>query len=168
MDSRQTRLDQRGALREGNHAGSLPVARQVLSTRNAGSVNMNPISVDFAPPSLVRTLLRMGSLQRLAAASGLALGIWVGFHSHALLDRIEAKDAAIARANSSALAHASAAKSVTTKASISEVQANAVNAAIAQLTIPWRDVLDAIEASTPKEVALLSLEPDARKNILRG
>jgi Tfp pilus assembly protein PilN len=39
---------------------------------------------------------------------------------------------------------------------------------IAQLNLPWRDVLDAIERATPSDVALLSLEPDAAKQSLKG
>lgn len=37
-----------------------------------------------------------------------------------------------------------------------------MNAVTARLNVPWSDVLDAIERSTPKQVALLALEPDAR------
>ncbi|HTD05059.1 PilN domain-containing protein [Undibacterium sp.] len=51
---------------------------------------------------------------------------------------------------------------------IPEAQALAVNAAVQQLNLPWRDVLNAIEAATPKSIALISLEPDAKAATLRG
>ncbi|TFW28407.1 PilN domain-containing protein, partial [Massilia horti] len=46
-------------------------------------------------------------------------------------------------------------------------QANAVNTAILQLNLPWRALRDAVQAATPPHVALLALEPDARKRSLR-
>lgn len=49
-----------------------------------------------------------------------------------------------------------------------EAQANAVNRAIAQLNLPWRDVFDAIETATPESVALLTLDPDAKKRLLKA
>lgn len=51
---------------------------------------------------------------------------------------------------------------------IPEGRALAVNAAIAQLNLPWSDVFDAIEAATPASIALVSIEPDAKKQLLKG
>lgn len=42
----------------------------------------------------------------------------------------------------------------------------ALNTAIQKLNLPWRDLLNVIEKATPKNVALLSLEPEAEKNTL--
>jgi hypothetical protein len=42
-------------------------------------------------------------------------------------------------------------------------QADAVNAAVMQLNLPWRALHDAVAAATPASIALLALEPDARK-----
>jgi Tfp pilus assembly protein PilN len=50
---------------------------------------------------------------------------------------------------------------------LSEEQATAVNAAIRQLDLPWRDLFDAIEAGTPAEIGLLSLEPDSCRAVIR-
>jgi Tfp pilus assembly protein PilN len=46
-------------------------------------------------------------------------------------------------------------------------QAAAVNAAVYQLNLPWRDLQQALAAATPPAVALLALEPDARKRVLK-
>ncbi|MCA1323582.1 PilN domain-containing protein [Herbaspirillum sp. alder98] len=46
-------------------------------------------------------------------------------------------------------------------------RANAVNQAVSQLNLPWRDVLDALELATPGSIALLSMEPDAVKRTLK-
>ena len=43
-----------------------------------------------------------------------------------------------------------------------------INAAIARLNIPWSDVFDAIEAATPGSIALISLEPDVKKQVVKG
>lgn len=51
---------------------------------------------------------------------------------------------------------------------ITDAQAHAVNGAVAQLNLPWRDLFDAIESATPSTIALLALEPDAHKHIVRG
>lgn len=51
---------------------------------------------------------------------------------------------------------------------LSEIEAKALNNAIAQLNLPWRDLWDTLETATPPTVALLSLEPDAKKNMLKG
>jgi len=50
---------------------------------------------------------------------------------------------------------------------LSAEKIKAQNAAIQKLNLPWRDLLDTVERATPKNIALLSLEPDAGKNILR-
>jgi Tfp pilus assembly protein PilN len=42
-----------------------------------------------------------------------------------------------------------------------------VNAAVLQLNLPWRALRDAVREATPAGVALLALEPDARRRSLR-
>ncbi|MGZ5819748.1 MAG: PilN domain-containing protein, partial [Burkholderiaceae bacterium] len=49
-----------------------------------------------------------------------------------------------------------------------EAQANAVNNAIQQLNLPWRDLFSAIESATPSTIALLAIEPDAKKHVLKA
>lgn len=51
---------------------------------------------------------------------------------------------------------------------ITDEQKNAVNSAIAQLNLPWRDLLDALEAATTANVALLSIDPDSKKQVVKG
>ena len=46
-------------------------------------------------------------------------------------------------------------------------QASAVNAAVQQLNLPWRGLHDAVQAATPATIALLALEPDAKKSSVR-
>jgi hypothetical protein len=46
-------------------------------------------------------------------------------------------------------------------------QAQAINTAIAQLNLPWRDLFDAVQQATPADIALVSLEPDASRRWIR-
>ncbi|HTN94274.1 MAG TPA: hypothetical protein VMJ33_06830 [Gallionella sp.] len=41
------------------------------------------------------------------------------------------------------------------------------NAAILALSLPWKDLFDAFEANRAKDVAVLAIEPDAQKGIVR-
>lgn len=43
----------------------------------------------------------------------------------------------------------------------------ATNRAIAALNLPWREILEVFEAKTLANVALLALEPDSQKRLLR-
>lgn len=51
---------------------------------------------------------------------------------------------------------------------ITVAEADAVNAAVAQLNLPWHDVFRAIETATPMTVALLELVPDAKRHVIKG
>ena len=51
--------------------------------------------------------------------------------------------------------------------SVPPAQAGAVNASVQQLNLPWRGLHDAVQAATPATIALLALEPDARKSSVR-
>ena len=42
-----------------------------------------------------------------------------------------------------------------------------MNASVQQLNLPWRGLHDAVQAATPATIALLALEPDARKSSVR-
>lgn len=42
-----------------------------------------------------------------------------------------------------------------------------LNAVIQQLNIPWHDVFEQLEGSTPQDVALLSIEPDGQRGAIK-
>jgi hypothetical protein len=46
-------------------------------------------------------------------------------------------------------------------------QAQAINAAIASLNLPWRELFDAVKSASTPSVALLALEPDAARRTLK-
>lgn len=53
-------------------------------------------------------------------------------------------------------------------AALNADQVISVNRAIRQLNLPWHRLLSEFEASTPQEIALLSIEPDAKHASVRG
>lgn len=66
----------------------------------------------------------------------------------------------------STMLHPPVQRSMPTDTQLSVGKKQALAAAIQILNLPWRDLLDTVERGTPKNIALLSLEPDAGKNTL--
>ena len=127
---------------------------------------MKQIYVDFAPRSVKRSVLLTQPLAWLFAGIGLllcasaAISAFSMMKQHALsadAQRIQARQA-------EGIKH----QSIQSTWTISDLQTNAVNSAIAQLNLPWRDLLDAIETATPANIALLSIEPDSKKQTIKG
>lgn len=128
---------------------------------------MKRVHLDFAAPGLQRSLYRAPHAWGLLLAG---LGVCAVALS-AVLDYREAAEEVDAQR--AALQARAAAPVATTQAAlrrgplVSEAQAAATNAAIMQLNLPWRALHDAVRGATPPSVALLALEPDSRKRVLR-
>jgi hypothetical protein len=127
---------------------------------------MNQLAIDFAAPGLQRTLHRTSTRAWVLAAIGLALCVAAAIIGSRLLARQQADqalvDAARARANVPVVVAVA-----DNGPRISDTQAAAVNAAVMQLNLPWRALQDAINAATPPNIAMLALEPDARKRSMK-
>ena len=127
---------------------------------------MKPLRIDFAPPSLARTWFHTSRPSRALAGIALILAVGAGVQVWRLMEqrRIDAEQVArVVQHHAVPVQTAPVAAKVT----VSVAQAAAVNAAVLQLNLPWRDLHDAIQAATPATVALLALEPDARKHLVR-
>jgi len=132
------------------------------------SFGMKRTRIDFAPPGLRRTLFRAPPrLVFLAPAIVLLLATAAGQGQQYLERQAElaALQAATAARTQAPLAQRSAAPAP--HIVIAPAQASAVNAAVMQLNLPWRDLAEAVAGATPPSVALLSLEPDAKRRQLR-
>ncbi len=127
---------------------------------------MNQLPIDFAPPSLWRTLHRTRTRSWVLLAVGLALCAAAGVVGGKMLARQQADDALLEAARVRANVPVAVAV-VETGPRISELQAASVNAAVMQLNLPWRALQDAIGAATPPAIAMLALEPDARKRSMK-
>lgn len=130
---------------------------------------MRPTRIDFAPPSLRRLLFQTSPRMLSLLAAALTTCTLAGFHGWHYLEQqreLDALRAALA-ARAAAPAPAAAAAAAPRKIVVPEQQAKAVNEAILQLNLPWRDLYEAVRAATPATVALLALEPDAKRHTLR-
>lgn len=126
---------------------------------------MKPVRIDFAPPGLARTLHRTPPAAWMLASVALLLCVAAAVAGAGLMQRQKAHEQRLAVVQANIVAPA--APPASTARPISEPQAVAVNAAVMQLNLPWRALQDAVAASTPAAVALLALEPDAKKRTLR-
>lgn len=127
---------------------------------------MKPLHIDFAPPSLRRALYRTSPRAWVLAAVALLLCAAAAVLGYRLMLQQRADQAQL----NAALTRAKAPVVVAVAAEqpkISEVQAAAVNAAVMQLNLPWRALHDAIGSATPASIAMLALEPDARKRSMK-
>jgi hypothetical protein len=131
---------------------------------------MKRVHIDFAPPSLARTVHRTGPLAWSLALLAVLLCVGAAATGWQMLARQRVLDAQLAlvraQTKSPATAVASAAAAAA-RPQIGEAQAQAVNAAVLQLNLPWRALQDAVEQATPKQVALIALEPDPRRRSMK-
>jgi Tfp pilus assembly protein PilN len=127
---------------------------------------VNHVHIDFAAPSLRRTLFHTSVQAWLVAALALVLCAGAAFSGwHQLVQqRVDRQRLAQVREHSAAIV---AAPPAVAAVHVSEQQAAAVNADVLQLNLPWRALRDAIAAGTPPGIALLALEPDARSRKMR-
>jgi Tfp pilus assembly protein PilN len=128
---------------------------------------MKKVHIDFAPPSLARTWHRTprGTWSLLVAVLALALPLASSIAQYRSLERAEAqRTAQAAQAQARAVARAPVAAPARV---VPPAQAGAVNASVQQLNVPWRGLHDAVQAATPPTIALLALEPDAKKSSVR-
>ncbi len=127
---------------------------------------MKRLAIDFAPPGWRRTLHHTRASAWVLLAVALLLCVAAGALGARLLAQQRADQAQL----NAALTRAKAPLVVAVAAPvqpISEAQAAAVNSAIMQLNLPWRALHDAVGAATPARIALLALEPDARRRSIK-
>ena len=128
---------------------------------------MKKVRIDFAPPSLRRTWYRAprGTRSLVIAAVALAGPLASTVAQYRGLQRAAAeRQAQVARTQARAAVRAPVAAPVR---AVPPAQAGAVNTAVQQLNLPWRGLHDAVQAATPSTIALLALEPDAKKSSVR-
>jgi hypothetical protein len=123
-------------------------------------------SINFAPNGYTRLKQETPAAAKVLGVIGLGLCLAAALEARDRLERLSALDHAVTQAESDLTAR-TARRAPVADLPIPEAQANAVNAAVRQLNLPWRAVLDAVEAGTPRTVALLALEPDARRGLVR-
>ena len=127
---------------------------------------MRPMRIDFATPGWRSALYRVHPAMLAAGAAGIAMllaGAVVGLQ--AAQQQAAREDSLRAQQRRQAVAVRAPQRKPDT--AIPEGQAAAVNAAILQLNLPWRQLQDAVAAANSPAVALLALDPDPRKQTLK-
>lgn len=127
---------------------------------------MSALQIDFAPRSWRRVLANTSITTWTLGFVALLCCAYIGWQALDITRRIEQQEmmlTGLRAQHAKQVAH----QPVVTITPIPPAQATSVNRAIAQLNLPWSAVLDALEAATPATVALLSIEPNAQKQILR-
>ncbi|WP_219117562.1 hypothetical protein [Janthinobacterium sp. UMAB-56] len=127
---------------------------------------MTRLDIDFALPNWRRSLYRVPAWAWGTAALGVVLSATAVWAGSAALRRQQASEAQWQLAQQRVMA-ATQGPAPAPQVLIAPAQAAAVNAAILQLNLPWRDLQDALASATPPTIALLALEPDARKRVLK-
>lgn len=127
---------------------------------------MTRLDIDFAPPGLRRSVHRVPAWAWLAGSAGVILCVTAAWSGSAAIERQQLRSAQLQRAQLRVTASQQAQVPVA-RTLIAPAQAAAVNAAIRQLNLPWQALQDALATATPPVIALLALEPDAGKRILK-
>ena len=125
------------------------------------------LHIDFAPASPGRALARMGWPVLIALALGIGLFLYGTLQSVRCISLLRQQAAHMHTfRQQTEQRHVTAAPAE--PAPIPASQAAAVNRAVLQLNLPWRDVFDALEAASRPELAMLALEFNAGAYLIRG
>ena len=127
---------------------------------------MKSMNIDFAPRSLRRTLFHTHPAVLALAGAGLLLCAAAVFGGWKLVEQKRLHEHELRHVQERAAA-ISARPVEVARVAIPEGQAAFVNGAILQLNLPWRELQDAVTAATPRNVALVAMEPDPRKQVLK-
>lgn len=126
---------------------------------------MQPVRIDFAAGSVRRTLFHTHAAVKLLAGVGVLLCVSAAWQM-AQQQRQQQRAAELELLRQRATAQAQRPREVVQRA-LGPAQAQFVNSAIGQLNLPWRELQDAVLAATPRQIALLALERDPRKQLLK-
>lgn len=124
------------------------------------------MKIDFAPHSVRRTLFRLHPALLALAGVGALLCVGAAVGGWQLMEQKRNREHQLQHLRER-VAAISARPLEVARVAIPAAQASFVNGAILQLNLPWRELQDAVLAATPHTVALVAMEPDARKRLLK-
>jgi Tfp pilus assembly protein PilN len=125
------------------------------------------VNIDFAPPGLARSVFRTPRQTWAMVLAMVTIAGALGAANAGLRKRQSEVELLRAQSQARTQAQAKALAPSVVRPPVPEAQAAAVNAAVLQLNLPWRALHDAVQAGTPASIALLAMEPDARKSSVR-
>lgn len=130
---------------------------------------MSRSHIDFASPSVVRTWRTTSRLTLLILAIGAGLSVGIAYEAFRFWEQYQQNHSALTSLAAKAeLKRRREIPAPVTLSTLPQSQVKAVNEIISRLNIPWTALFDAIEEATPVTIAVLSLEPDVSKKLLRG
>lgn len=129
---------------------------------------MSRSRINFAHSGWRRYLAELGVANYLTAVILVAMLAALANTGRNLLWQFEAQEKKLGHLRNEESSKKARAKPAPVRTAIPAAQAISANTAISQLNLPWRDVFLTIEAATPKTIALVSLEPDAKNSALKG
>ena len=106
-------------------------------------------------------------LELVLLAGGLAMAVYLSIHSVNVFSEIstlEAKQAELARKSNR---EAPDTRLASLDAQQLRVEVKQANEVLAQLALPWENLFKDIESSEKNHIALLAIEPDAEKRIIK-
>jgi Tfp pilus assembly protein PilN len=127
---------------------------------------MKSMNIDFAPRSLRRALFHTHPALLALAGVGLLLCVGAALGGWTLAEQRQERERQL-RHLRERVAAMSARPVEAARTVIPPEQAAFVNGAVMQLNLPWRELQDAVAAATPRGVALVAMEPDPRKQVLK-
>jgi Tfp pilus assembly protein PilN len=128
---------------------------------------MKPMDIDFAPTSWQRSLAQIHPLSWGLLVLALIFSLFVLMTAKNITAQRQEQQQELQNKQSRLFRRAPPPPPVPRRTT-PEPQVRAVNLAILQLNLPWRDLLNALEDGTPKTIAFISIEPDAKKQALKG
>ncbi|WP_291995071.1 hypothetical protein [Candidatus Accumulibacter sp. ACC003] len=128
---------------------------------------MKPLHIDFVdrPPWRLPIAGRARTILIALATVVLLAGVALAWYALQLGRQVAETSQAIALARRELLTHT---PPTPPPLRLSEAQVLAINAAIGQLNTPWPALLDGFESVASADVALLQIEPDKRRRLVKG
>jgi Tfp pilus assembly protein PilN len=126
---------------------------------------MSALPIDFAPRSFLRAYTRTSILFRLIFSAAVIVLISIGFIWRSLHQQYQL-DASRLYYTEQQVTRRYAKSDSIKPLQVATTQAAAVNQAISQLNLPWREMWNQLEATTPSSIGLLALEPDTKRHRL--
>lgn len=123
---------------------------------------MRPLSLDFQ-----RSARRLNLAGLVLFALGLATAAAVGIQYRELADEITSREAQIAKIERSAKRKPGKTQQTEREAQQLGGEIRHANQVVQELSLPWDRLFRALETTSSEDVALLTIEPDAKKRLLK-
>lgn len=121
---------------------------------------MRRLNLDFKQQRYGYSPIGLGLL-----AIGLAMAAQVALMEQGLAEKIRAVEQKVARLEKEGTRRAQPARA--TDGAALQLEVRQANEILHQLALPWHGLFKAIESSNEKEVALLAVQPDMQRRVLR-